>query len=70
MKIPLDFSTDSIYTVSIEKRLEKKMVYKVHELMDDDGFVTYAVVDTFDGVIKEIFYTRWDAEEFIIGLGV
>ena len=46
------------------------MVYKVHELMDDDGFVTYAVVDTFDGVIKEIFYTRWDAEEFIIGLGV
>lgn len=45
-------------------------MYRVCEITDDDGFVTYAVVNRFGGGIVETFYTRADAEDFIIGLGV
>lgn len=27
---------------------------------------TFAVVNTFDGVVVSRFYTRWDAEDFAI----
>jgi hypothetical protein len=66
---PLDNSTDFCYTRIIEKRLENEM-YRVCEVTDDDGFVTYAVVNRFGGGLVEAFWTRADAEDFIIDLGV
>ena len=45
-------------------------IYRICEVTDDDGFVYYAVVNRFGGGLVETFYTRADAEEFVIGFGV